>query len=387
MIVFISNFLNHHQKPMADQLYALTSGEYRFVEMTEMPESFVRNGYPVYDEPWLIRFWRDDDSKRQAFDLIDSADCVVWDGSSLHRHIKRRLRSGKITFEFGERWLKKGLLNFLSPRLLRNQFWYHFLMPKNNFYRLNIGAYAADDYKLMRSFTNKMFRWGYFTDTADCEYTPAAPESVGKRDDSKLNIIWVGRFINFKHPEMAVEVAAKLKESGVDFKLDMYGSGPLLKKVRELAEKNGVSNEVNFCGTIDNADLVKEMRHHDVLLFTSDKREGWGAVVNEAMGCGCVVVARSEAGSVPWLIKDGVNGIISQADAEMMAKKIYELWSDDVLFARISKNARNTVALNGTWGAGNAASSFVKLLEALKRGERPQIESGPCSCDQIIETN
>lgn len=39
-IIFISNFLNPHQYPVAKALYKMTDGEYRFVELESMPDSF-----------------------------------------------------------------------------------------------------------------------------------------------------------------------------------------------------------------------------------------------------------------------------------------------------------------------------------------------------------
>ena len=42
----------------------------------------------------------------------------------------------------------------------------------------------------------------------------------------------------------------------------------------------------------------------------SGRKEGWGAVVNEAMSSGCAVVADAEAGSVPYLIENSKDGFI-----------------------------------------------------------------------------
>ena len=52
---------------------------------------------------------------------------------------------------------------------------------------------------------------------------------------------------------------------------------------------------------------VMEKSH--IFVFTSSHLEGWGAVVNEAMNSGCAVVANVQAGAVPYLIEQGVNGI------------------------------------------------------------------------------
>ena len=44
--------------------------------------------------------------------------------------------------------------------------------------------------------------------------------------------------------------------------------------------------------------------------MTSNQEEGWGVVVNEAMNSGCVVIGSNLAGSVPYLIENGKNGLI-----------------------------------------------------------------------------
>ena len=50
------------------------------------------------------------------------------------------------------------------------------------------------------------------------------------------------------------------------------------------------------------------MKKHHIYCLTSDKNEGWGAVLNEAMSSGCCPVSSIEAGATPYLVKDGVNG-------------------------------------------------------------------------------
>ena len=44
-------------------------------------------------------------------------------------------------------------------------------------------------------------------------------------------------------------------------------------------------------GALKPADVRKEMERADIFLFTSDYKEGWGAVLNEAMNARCAIVA------------------------------------------------------------------------------------------------
>ena len=52
------------------------------------------------------------------------------------------------------------------------------------------------------------------------------------------------------------------------------------------------------------------MERADIYLATSDRQEGWGAVINEAMNSGCAVVADHMMGAVPYLISHEENGMI-----------------------------------------------------------------------------
>ena len=45
------------------------------------------------------------------------------------------------------------------------------------------------------------------------------------------------------------------------------------------------------------------MEESEIYLVTSDRKEGWGAVVNEAMNSGCAVVADHMIGAAPWMIR------------------------------------------------------------------------------------
>lgn len=114
MIIFVSNFLNHHQYPVASELYRITNGGYRFIETEPMPEWIKKGGYSEYDNlAWLIQTWKSPLHHSEAIQLILNSDVVVWTNNLFMPQIRQRLRANKLTFELGERWLKRGLINLL----------------------------------------------------------------------------------------------------------------------------------------------------------------------------------------------------------------------------------------------------------------------------------
>ena len=57
-------------------------------------------------------------------------------------------------------------------------------------------------------YKNKCFKWGYFPETK----TYNVEDLLKQKENEKIEIIWVGRFIKEKHPEYVVKLAQKLKE-------------------------------------------------------------------------------------------------------------------------------------------------------------------------------
>ncbi|MDE5679415.1 MAG: glycosyltransferase, partial [Lachnospiraceae bacterium] len=122
---------------------------------------------------------------------------------------------------------------------------------------------------------------------------------VRREREGKISLLWAGRFMELKHPEHAIEAAARLKQEGYHFSLTMVGGGELAERLRMMAQEKNVEEEVVFAGFQKPEEVRVFMEQADIFLFTSDYREGWGAVLNEAMNSGCAVVANCAVGAVP----------------------------------------------------------------------------------------
>lgn len=374
MVVFFSNFLNHHQVLLADELYKATNNAFTFVSLIEMPESFKRSGYPDYcDRPYLLKAYENEDNLARARQLAVDSDVALFGASSLSFEIIR-MRKGKLSFEVGERWLKRGWINILSSNLLKNQWYYHTLFYNKPLYRLCSSAYAASDLKKLHSFKDKCFKWGYFTEVADIN----VDSIFEKKQRNRISIMWCSRFLNWKHPELAVQLARLLADHGYEFRLDMFGSGPELERIKRLIGKMGVSETVHLLGNIPNSCIIKEMQAHDIFIFTSDQNEGWGAVLNEAMSNGCAVIASDLIGAVPYLINNEDNGYVFKSrKVDDLYEKVVFLINHPEERYRVAKNAYNT--MKTVWSPSVAANNLLKLIECLRTGTKNMIEDGPCS--------
>ena len=118
--------------------------------------------------------------------------------------------------------------------------------------------------------------------------------------------------------------------------------------------------------------------------MTSGREEGWGAVVNEAMSCGCAVIGSSEAGSVPFLINSGVNGYIyTYGSVDELKTKTELLLQSPAVQRKMGIEACKTIETE--WNAGEAAKRLVALSESLLHGHQyKEYKSGPCSRADFI---
>ena len=190
--------------------------------------------------------------------------------------------------------------------------------------------------------------------------------------------MWTARFLKLKHPEAPLYVAKRLKGEGYDFTLDIIGSGVIEDKIRKNIAKNGLENHVKLLGTMSPEEVREHMEKSEIFLFTSDRNEGWGAVLNESMNSACAVVASGAIGSVPYLIKDGENGFIYKSgNLKDLYKKVKLLMDNREIRENMGVNAYKTLA--ETWNAEEASKRLLTLIENIKEGKGTPFSDGPCS--------
>lgn len=378
-IAFFTNFISHHQVYVADELYRLTDGDYYFVELIKMPDSYRKTGYPDFtSRPYVLQAWRNNDCLKEAYKLaIDVDVMLVGSNIALPFEKYRCINTKKITFEVSERWFKRGLVNIMSPRFLA--WYYHYLcyFRKKMVYKLCCSAFTSYDMSRIGAFKNKCFKWGYFTKIENF--------NVDTKVYYGTRIMWVSRFIGWKHPEMVIRLAKCIKDNvTASFHIDMYGGGELYDDLVELVDILGVQDLVSIHSNLPNEQIISEMRNHDIVLATSDQNEGWGAVVNEAMSNGCVLIGSDKTGSVPYLINDGENGFIFESgNMDSLYDKICVVLGKPEVCRQIAKKGYETM-LN-VWSPKNAAQNLLTLIYNLQSQQELDVKSGPCSKAEIIK--
>lgn len=380
-VVFISNFFNHHQKPFSDAMAFYIGGGYHFIETETISQERLNMGWGKEPKPSYVLQNYIDEQNDFCQNLINEADVVIIGlGSSPYALINKRLKDGKLTFAYTERIYKKKIPCWKLPlHFLRFGSRYSY----RNFYVLCASAYTALDFSRTLTFLGKNYKWGYFP--AVKQYDNVDKLIERKKDAS---ILWVARFIDWKHPEIPILIAKRLKEEGYTFSLNLIGNGALTDKIQNMIFQNDLSECVKMLGVMSPEQVREYMEESQIFMFTSDRNEGWGAVLNESMNSACAVVANSAIGSVPFLINDGENGYMyKDGDVDDLYHKVKKLLDDQCERERLAKNAYLTMI--NEWNAENAARKFIGLCERMLSGEYKPFpyDDGICSEAEILRDN
>lgn len=375
-IVFLSNCYNHHQAAISEKLYQLTDSNYFFIETQEMTEERKRMGWGNDGRPDFVKRSYEL-CKREFQNIIDYADLIII-GSAPSRLIKKYLVSKRLVFRYSERVLKRGdsWFEVFARKVLYRLRNY----GSKNIYLLCASAYAAADYAKLNLYKDKTYKWGYFPEVKKYE-------NIGEviKAKKKASILWVARLIEWKHPEDSIKVAKRLKQAGYSFELNIIGNGILENDLESMIASEGLENCVHMLGAMSPDQVRTYMEQSEIFLFTSDRNEGWGAVLNESMNSGCAVVASHAIGSVPFLIKDNENGLIyKDGNIDDLYEKVKLLLNDNDYRQSLGTNAYETMTTE--WNAETAADRLLRLIKDVQNeGECRAFYEGPCSKAEIVK--
>ncbi|MCM1326818.1 MAG: glycosyltransferase family 4 protein [Bacteroidales bacterium] len=367
--LFVSNYINHHQIPFCNAMRRLLGEDFVFIQTEVMEEERRQMGWQEQKPEYVHYFYEESGLCRQ---WIAECEVVLFGGSDDESYISARLEAGKPVVRYSERLYKSGQWKAVSPRGLLKKYHDHTRYRKENVYMLCAGAYVPSDFSIVRAYPHKLLKWGYFPETVHYD--------VDKLMENKKpgNILWAARFIDWKHPEMPLRTAKYLKDKGYVFHMDIIGGGELAPMMEKLMTEYGLASHVTLQGYRTPKEVRSFMEQADIFLMTSDRKEGWGAVVNEAMNSGCAVAGNHMAGAVPYLIRHGENGMIFEdGREEQLFSMVETLLKDRELCGRLGRNAVETIV--GEWNAENAAAwlrDFCVQEGFLKRKDIMPDEAG-----------
>jgi len=155
-------------------------------------------------------------------------------------------------------------------------------------------------------------------------------------------VLYVGALLEQKGVHTLAEALRSLHRDGVHLSLTLAGDGDAAytNKLRHiLADIPGV----NWLGRVPHEAVGAIYRDHDLLVFPSLYREGFGLTFLEAMASGLPVIA-SDTGGHAECLKHGDNSLIFPAgNAEVLADCLRQLCSDGDVRMRLAHTGRRFV--------------------------------------------
>ena len=154
--------------------------------------------------------------------------------------------------------------------------------------------------------------------------------------ERRKTIVGAGRFQPEKGFDILIEAFALVNKKFPEFKLIIYGEGPLLKDYKEQIKRHQIEDKVVFPGYVQN---VAEVIRQDGIFVLPSLYEGIPNVLIEALSVGIPSVATNcSPGGPDFLMENGKRGIITPiGDSTAMANAITRLIEDKDLYQQMEQ--------------------------------------------------
>jgi len=175
---------------------------------------------------------------------------------------------------------------------------------------------------------------GFYEDRIVVKYigvpVPAEPPIIN-RASREINILYLGRLVDCKGPELTVLAFDLACQNGLNGRLTIAGDGTLYKECLRLKQASPFGNRITLLGAVDartgevlrkNADVFTA---HNCFGRRTKQVESYGVSVVEAMAAGLPVVT-GRSGGVCETVVDGETGILFEPlDIEAHAAALLQM--------------------------------------------------------------
>lgn len=187
--------------------------------------------------------------------------------------------------------------------------------------------------------------------------------SFSASDDEKegLNILFCGQMVARKGVDVLLKAFDSLVKKGSTAKLLLVGrEGELPAWLGGLTTET--RERIEWQGFVQPAELPDYFRKSSIFVLPS-RYDGWGVVVNQALGAGLPVICSSAAGCAGELVVEGRNGfVVEPEDANALENRLDILLKDASLRSAFSSASR---AMASSAGATETARRWRELLRSV----------------------
>ncbi|MEO1390539.1 MAG: glycosyltransferase family 4 protein [Cyanobacteria bacterium J06634_6] len=167
-----------------------------------------------------------------------------------------------------------------------------------------IGSKAKEDYS-QRFPSKPIFNISYYCNL------DGFSQKIPQRPRRPITILFCGQMISRKGVDLLLNSFQQLLDVGYDARLLLVGREADLPEMLQALPNNSVQH-IEFAGFQAPEDLPHYFQRADIFVLPS-RYDGWGVVVNQALGAGLPIICSDAVGAAPDLIEPGVNGFAFSA--------------------------------------------------------------------------
>jgi glycosyltransferase involved in cell wall biosynthesis len=188
----------------------------------------------------------------------------------------------------------------------------------------------------------RLRRWGGYDSQV---LYPPAPRRPYRTDTYGEYVFGVSRLTALKRFDLVLRALAEPMAGHV--RCVIAGEGGELDALVRLSRQLDVYDRVAFIGRIDDETLVRHLSQCRAVVFPPFN-EDYGFVTVEAFASGKAVLTCRDSGGPAELVRDGVNGFVTDPTSESLARALRTITDDRMLAIRMGEAGRADV-MRMTW--------------------------------------
>jgi len=217
-----------------------------------------------------------------------------------------------------------------------------------------IGTCAEQDYR--QRFPNKpTYNIPYY-----CNLSKFAAE-IPQRPHDPITILFCGQMIERKGVDLLLTAFDHIIRCGLKARLLLVGREAELPQMLEpLSEET--RSQIEYAGFQDPDNLHSLFQQADLFVLPS-RYDGWGVVVNQALGAGLPIICSDAVGAAHDIVQPGVNGQIFPAgDVNALTEALIYFIQDPQRIQLASQASQERAAL---WSPAEGAKRWIQVFQDL----------------------
>jgi glycosyltransferase involved in cell wall biosynthesis len=218
-----------------------------------------------------------------------------------------------------------------------------------------IGSKAVSAYEEL--FRGKpVFNIPYFCDLRPYQ---EARHRASAEADGAVSILFSGQLIERKGVDVLIQAFLRIAPLHEQVRLVLLGSGPERGRFEGMVPC-ALRDRVVFLGHRE-PHLVPDIFATSQVFCLPSRHDGWGVVINEAVGAGLPVVVSDAVGAGDDLVRNGVNGYVTRAgDVGELAEALGRIVGDAQLRARF---AGASASMADRWGLSEGVARWLSATD------------------------